>query len=79
MQSSLVFSDALEQIDTAQVADLKEDLETARNWCMDQLRPVLRARFHTWMAATGAPEMEGREQLNEREASQAEPLQLAVG
>src|ERR1700735_2309184 len=35
-QSSLAFSDAQEATETASVADLKEDIEIARTWCMDK-------------------------------------------
>jgi hypothetical protein len=79
VQSSLIFSDVREQTETVAVADLKDDVEKARNWCMDRLRPVLRERFHTWMATTGAPDTEGRELLDERLEPQNEPLRLAVG
>jgi hypothetical protein len=76
--SSLVFSDAEEIIDTVSVADLKEDIEIAKTWCMDKLRPILRGRFHLWMATSG-PAMEGREQLDERDEQQPEPAQRAAG
>ena len=79
IQSSLVFSEKVERTGAVQVADETDDLETAKNWCMDQLRPVLRTRFHTWMDSTGASRTEGREQLAERDEPQAEPLKLAVG
>jgi len=79
VQSSLVFSDVQEQTHTASATDLKDDVETSRTWCMDKLRPILRERFHTWMATAGAPETEGRELLDERDEPQGEPLQAAVG
>ena len=75
IQSSLVFSDMQEQIENTSVADLNDDVETARNWCMDKLRPILRTRFHTWMAMAGGSEAEGREQFAERDEPERELLQ----
>jgi hypothetical protein len=79
VHGSLIFSGGQEKIYTVSVVPLKEDLETARTWCMDELRPTLRARFHAWMADLGAPATEEREQLAERDEPQDEYLRQLMG
>jgi hypothetical protein len=77
--SSLILSDAQEMIDATPVADLKEDLETTRTWCMDKLRPILRGRFHAWMGAAGAAPTDQREQLAERDEPQPDLARRVAG
>jgi hypothetical protein len=76
--SSLIFSSAREVIVAESVAGLKEDLETAKTWCMDRLRPILRSRFHEWIGAAGTVATDEREQLAERDEPQSQTAHRAV-
>jgi hypothetical protein len=76
--SSVVFSDVSEIVGTAQVADLKDDTEVAKDWCKDELRRVIRSRFHAWMGTLGSSPKE-REQVDEQDEQPPQTSQRAAG
>jgi len=80
--TSLVFS-APERIEkTTSVVDFQENAEVAKTWCMDDLRPILRARYTRWMGLAESPPSNGREpreQFAELDDQQPEAPQRAVG
>jgi len=78
--SSLVFSEPKEIAhQPVSVADFQENADSARTWCMDELRPILRDHFTQWMANAGVSKINEREQFAELDGNEPEPAQRAGG
>jgi hypothetical protein len=78
-QSSLVFSDIEEAIDAQSAKPFKDDVEDARTWCMDKLRPILRQRFHSWIENDEHPFVQNREQLDQVELGDVKDEKRVAG